>query len=417
MARVRLTRSPPSKRGWPRWRPPLEAMDAPVSAESPRAGLRNWVHLTLDASHAAGAAGATVEAGLIALIAANTIAVTVESVPAYRARFGGYFDAFEIVSLIIFTVEYLARLWAAPEDPRFTRSAIPGRLRYAVQPLMIIDFFAIAPSIVALFVPFVDLRILRLFRLLRLLKIARYSPALTTFANVIAAERRALVGTLVLLLCVMSFAAEAMHFIEGEVQPALFGTLPDSMWWAITTLTTVGYGDAVPVTALGKFAAAITMIIGLGLYALPIGIVATGFINEIHRRDFVVTWSMLSRMPLFRDLDVNTMGDILNALHSQSVAAEVPIAHAGETPRAMYFIVSGEAESHHPELGSKRLGPGDFFGEAELLRHEPHKSSVKARTHARLLVLPAEEFNTLLRMHPKLRERVEMHAARAHPKS
>lgn len=377
-----------------------------------RSRLRHRTYLILDASHVAGPAGTLVESVLIGLIIANAIAVTVESVPAYRLQYAFWFDAFEIVSLAVFTVEYLARLWAATEDPRYARSALRGRLRYAVQPLMVVDFLAIAPSIAAFFVPFFDLRILRLFRLLRLLKIARYSPALTTFANVIAAERRALIGTLVLLLCVMSFAAEAMHLIEGDVQPQLFGTLPDSMWWAIATLTTVGYGDAVPITALGKFAASVTMIIGLGLYALPIGIVATGFINEIHRRDFVVTWSMLSRLPLFQDLDIDAMGDVLNALRSQSVAADAPIAHAGESPRAMYFIVSGEAEAHHPETGARRLGPGDFFGESELLHRAPHEASVRARTNARLLVLPAEDFNALMRKYPKLRERVEGHARR-----
>src|SRR5262249_45303538 len=162
----------------------------------------------------------------------------------------------EAISVTFFTIEYGLRLWSVPEDPRYARSPpMRARLGYALQPLMLIDLLAIAPAFIAFLIPGLDLRMLRLFRLLRLLKIARYAPALATFAHVIVSERRALMGTLLLLLCVMCFSAEAMYLAEGAVQPKLFGTIPDAMWWAIATLTTVGYGDAVPQTALGKIIA------------------------------------------------------------------------------------------------------------------------------------------------------------------
>jgi voltage-gated potassium channel len=162
---------------------------------------------------------------------------------------------------------------------------------------------------------------------------------------------------------------------------------------------------------LGKLIAGVTMILGLGLFALPVGIVATGFVNEIRRRDFVVTWSMLSRMPIFEGFDVDVIGDVMNALKSQVVGAQSPIANAGHPPDAMYFIVSGEAESDHPEDGVRRLGPGDFFGETELLHAKPHRANVRARTHTQLLVLTAEDFRTLLHKHAPLKERIEKHAA------
>ena len=275
-------------------------MTEATSAPPVRTGLRRRVYFILDAAHAAGPLGLAYEAALIALIIANVFAVVLESVPSIRSQWQGAFDGFEAVSVVLFSLEYLARLWSAPEDPRFAGSTVLGRLRYALQPLMLVDFLAIAPSYIAFFVPFVDLRMLRLFRLLRLLKIARYSPALATFAHVIVSERRALIGTLLLLLCVMCFSAEAMYLAEGRVQPRLFGTIPDAMWWAITTLTTVGYGDAIPVTPLGKLIAGTTMILGLGLFALPVGIVATGFVNEIRRRDFIVTWQLVAAIGRLR---------------------------------------------------------------------------------------------------------------------
>ncbi|MBU6298891.1 MAG: ion transporter, partial [Alphaproteobacteria bacterium] len=252
--------------------------------------MRRRVYLVLEGGQAGGWSGAIVEVGLIVLILLNVIAYTLQSVPQIEQPYWFDFDVFEVISVAIFSVEYGLRLWAAVEDPIVSElGAGRGRLRAASRPLMVIDFFAIAPAYVSAFMPFIDLRFLRLIRLLRLLKIARYSPALSTLAQVIVNERRALFGTLLLLLCATVFAAASMHVVEGAVQPENFGSIPDSMWWAITTLTTVGYGDVVPHTALGRMVAGLTMVTGVGLLALPVGIVATGFIDTIHRRDFVVT--------------------------------------------------------------------------------------------------------------------------------
>src|SRR6201999_220882 len=169
----------------------------------------------------------------------------------------------ETVSVVIFTFEYIARLWTAPEDPTCQGGRWGSRISFALRPMMIIDFLSIAPAYIAIFIPFVDLRFLRLIRLLRLLKIARYSPALSTLAQVLAEERRALYGTVLLLLCAMVFAAAAMHVVEGADPKAneAFHTMPGAMYWAITTLTTVGYGDVTPTTGLGRFIAGVTMIV------------------------------------------------------------------------------------------------------------------------------------------------------------
>src|SRR6185312_3262195 len=290
------------------------------------------------------ALGQAVEVVLVFLILANVAAYTLESMPEIGERFATFFLCLERVSVIIFTIEYLTRIWTAPEDPSAVRGRYVGRVAYALRPMMVIDLLSFAPAYVALFIPFVDLRFLRLVRLLRLLKIARYSPALTTLGQVLREERRALYGTLLLLLCAMVFAAATMHVIEGgdPNANAAFKTMPGSMYWAITTLTTVGYGDVAPVTGLGRLVAGLTMIMGLGLFALPVAILSTGFVNSIHRRDFVVTFGMLSRVPLFKDLDAQIIGELMVMLHARVASPGNVISAAGSRADAMYFVISGE---------------------------------------------------------------------------
>ncbi len=284
--------------------------------------LRRRAYLALEGGRLGGPLGAIVEGTLIALIVLNVAAYTMQSVPSFETAHQHSVAIFEFVSIVVFALEYLLRIWTAVEDPMAgERGPLLGRLYYATRTMMVIDFLAVAPGIVALFVPFADLRVLRLFRLLRLLKIARYSPALSALSRVLVEERRALYGSLLLFLCAMLLFAAAMHAVEGDVQPAVFGTIPGAMWWAVSTLTTVGYGDAIPHTALGRFLAGIAMIVGLGLAALPVGIVATGFANSIHRRDFVVTFGMLARVPLFQGFDASTVSEIMNLLRAYTAGA------------------------------------------------------------------------------------------------
>ncbi len=379
----------------------------------PRESFRRRVFVALEGSHAGGWAGAAIEATLVALIVTNVIAYTLQSVPSIEHRFARDLTAFEFISVAIFTIEYALRMWTAPEDPLVPRGGpLKGRFLYALNPMMVIDFLAIAPAYVALFIPFLDLRVLRLVRLLRLLKIARYSPALSTLGYVVKQERRALVGTLLLLLCATVFAAATMHAVEGSVQPKAFGTIPDAMWWAIATLTTVGYGDVVPITALGRIVAAFTMILGLGLFALPVGIVATGFVSTIHRRDFVVTFGMLSRVPLFKDFEPQVLAEIMDLLRAQLVPPGTIVSASGEPAAAMYFVVSGEVEV---ELSNRALhfGSGDFFGELALLRKTMRSATVVSLSQSRLLTLSAEDFAHILHAHPGLDKKVKRAARRA----
>ncbi len=336
-----------------------------------------------------------VDNGLCLLIVVSVVAIALESVAALGAAYAGLFQAIEILSLTVFTLEYAARLWVCTEHAPFGRqSPAAVRLNFARTPTMIIDLLAIAP---ALLLPFVgpELLMLRLFRLIRLLKLARFSPALTTLGRVLYLERRALVAAIMVMLALIMFAASGMHLIERHVQPDEFGSIPAAMWWAMATLTTVGYGDVTPVTPLGRLFAGLVSLLGIGMYALPIAIIASGFTNEVHRRDFVVTWGMVARVPLFAKLDARSIAKIAGLLHSQEVPAGYTVQRRGDSADCMYFIASGEVDIAVPK-GHVTLDAGDFFGEISLVYRTTREATVVARTDCRLMVLEADDFHRLM---------------------
>jgi voltage-gated potassium channel len=197
-----------------------------------------------------------------------------------------------------------------------------------------------------------------------------------------------------------------MHLAEGRAQPDKFGTIPDAMWWAIVTLGTIGYGDVVPITAVGKLIAGATIFLGLIMVALPVGIIASGFAEEVHRRDFVVTWGMVARVPLFSELDAGEIGDIMRLLRAQQVEPGGLIARRGDVADSMYFVAEGEVEIELPHE-RVRLGVGHFFGEIAVLRRARRSANVTAVSRTSLLVLDAHEFHALMDRDPRLSKRVQ----------
>src|SRR5688572_2368201 len=189
---------------------------------------------------------------LATLIVLNVVAVILESMDSVRSRYGAALDAFEAVSVAVFTAEYALRLWSCTADIRFAKS-VTGRVRYAVQPLSIIDLVSILPAYLP-GDPFLDLRMmraLRLVRMMRALKIARYSRSLQAFGNVFKSHAADLGLIVVFLLLMLVVSASLMYFIEHAAQPTVFSSIPAAMWWSVVTLTTVGYGDIFPVTPGG----------------------------------------------------------------------------------------------------------------------------------------------------------------------
>src|SRR5262245_59060355 len=340
---------------------------------------------------------------IVVLIVTNLIAMTLDSVPALQAQYGPLFLSIELLSLIAFTVEYALRVWVAAEHYRHS-SERKARWKFVTSPLGVIDLLAVLPFWFALVLP-ADLRVLLVFRMVRFLKLARYSPAMRSLLDALYNERRALFGCFVILLGATLVAASIMHVIERHAQPDKFGTIPDAMWWAIVTLGTIGYGDVVPVTALGRIVASITIFVGLIMVALPIGIVATAFAEEIHRRDFVVTWGMVARVPLFAELEATEIADIMRLLHAQQVEVGDVITRRGELAHSMYFIADGEVEI---ELKQERvrLGAGHFFGEIAALRRTRRSATVTAVRRTSLLVLDAHDLRVLMDRDPRIAEHI-----------
>jgi voltage-gated potassium channel len=370
--------------------------------------LRRRVYQVLEQGPVGDRTSKTVDRFLVVLILVNLIAVTLESIPQYEARYGGIFAAIELFSLVVFTVEYGLRLWSAVEHgPHLHLSARRARLKYALSPAGIIDLIAVLPFWFAMIIPG-DLRVVLVFRMVRFFKFARYSPAMRSLLDVLYNERRALFGCLVIALGTALVAASLMHLAEASVQPAKLGTIPEAFWWAIVTIGTIGYGDVVPVTALGKLIATGTIFAGLVLMALPVGIIATAFAEQIRRRDFIVTWGMISRVPLFAELDAAEISDIMELLRAQVVEAGEVIMRAGDAARLMYFIAAGEVEI---ELKGKkehvRLGVGQFFGEVALLRRTRRTATVTAVTRTNLLGLDAHDLHALMQRDRRIAERIK----------
>lgn len=253
----------------------------PCSTNKKMIEMRKRVYKLLSVSKTTGDLSWYVDAFIITLILLNVVAVILVSMEPIWIKFRKYFLLFEYFSVLVFTIEYLLRLWTANLNPTYKKPVI-GNIKYALTPLAIIDLLAVLPF----YLPFfgVDLRLLRflrVFRVFRLLKLARYMAALDLINRVISKKKEELVVSFILTGFLLIVASTFMYYVENNAQPEKFSSIPETMWWGIITVTTVGYGDVYPITPLGRFLVSIIAIIGIGLVALPTGILAAGFSNEL----------------------------------------------------------------------------------------------------------------------------------------
>lgn len=246
--------------------------------------LRNNIFHALEIAQEANWLSRVIDIFLITLISASVIAVILESIPNFEARYGRALSLFEVITVAIFTVEYLLRLWCSIErESAANKTAFQARVHYVFSFHAIIDLLAILPFYLLLFGAFgsVDMRFLRAVRLLRVLKLTRYSAALNMVFIVFRENGRALAAAFLILVTVMLLAASGMYYFERQSQPEDFGSIPAAMWWAFATLTTVGYGDVTPITVGGKIFGAMITVVGIGMVALPTSILATGYSQQL----------------------------------------------------------------------------------------------------------------------------------------
>lgn len=337
---------------------------------------------------------------LVILILANVAGTIAQTDPNIEQSYGEDLQLFDRLCVVVFLIEYLARLWVAPEHPLLQKlGPARARLRFAATPMMVIDALAFVPLLLELLFP--GIAYVRLTRLVRFLKLARYSPALATIGRVLAAERRALLACVIILGGVMMAAAAAMHVVEGALQPDRLGDMSKAMWWSAAMLAKIGGGELTPLTATGRIIAAITVMLGIFCFALPVAIIGRGFYEEIRRRDFVVTFAMVAHVPLFRRLDAAAISDLVSILRARTVPAGTVIIRKGEVGDAMYFIASGTVQVEAPS-GTVRLEEGDFFGEMALLTRERRTATVTAVKSTDLLVLDCDDFHRLIDHNPEI---------------
>lgn len=244
-------------------------------------GLRVRLYRALDVSHSRRLSALNI--ALIVLILLSVIVAVLDTEDAIARPMASLFMALDVLFLMFFGAEYLVRLWTAPENPKYAHP-LWGRLRWVVSPAAVIDLLALAPALIfAGATPAYLFRLFRLLRILRLAKLGRFSRAWSLMAEAVASRRSELLLTLGAAGIVMLVSACLLYLIEGGSQPDKFGSIPRALWWAVITMTTIGYGDVFPVTPLGKMVAALTAVAGIGLIAAPTGILAAAFSDAAQR--------------------------------------------------------------------------------------------------------------------------------------
>jgi voltage-gated potassium channel len=338
----------------------------------------------------------------LAVLAIGFAAMTAYTVPDLAKVAGGWLDVCLWCCLAYFTVEGIVRYRAASQA---------GDARsYLLSPSGIVDLLAIFPVPLALAFgagPATSW----LFASLWVLKLAQNSSGFALLSRVFLLEAKPLAGVLALFLIILVLSSAAMHVIERDEQPGTFGTLPGALWWAVVTLTTTGYGDAIPHTPLGHLVGSVVMISGIATFGLWTGILATGFAAESRRRNFIQTWDLVSKVPFFQTLDPSAIAEITHMLRRLEVPEQTAVIRRGKIGDCMYFIAGGEVQVDVKPV-PVRLAAGSFFGELALLGDSTRTANVSTTRPSTLLILDLADFRTLTAHHPELARAIDAEAKR-----
>jgi voltage-gated potassium channel len=346
------------------------------------------------------------------VLALGLAAVVLGTEPSIAPRHGSLLLAISYAVLGLFALEYWVRLVYAPALLRAREELSPAMLRliWVVSVGGIADLLAWLPFLIALVMaphPF-DAQI---YGALWILKLGRLAPRIGLLGRVVRHARQPLLAVFSAFLTILLIAATLGYLLERTQQPQTFGSIPKSLWWAITTLTTTGYGDAVPVTTFGRIMGGAVMVCGIFLFALWAGILATEFAQEMRRQDFLRTWDLVAKVPYFKGASAAAIAEVVRLLKPAEAAAGAVVMRRGDPGDAMYFLVEGEVEIQiRPE--PVILGPGSFFGEMALLTGAPRTATVVARRRCILLLLDIVHFRELAATRPELLSAISEEAER-----
>lgn len=321
------------------------------------------------------------------------------TVPRIEAGHGPILTAVSLATALFFALQFARRLGRATK-----------RLAWALSGGALIDLLAAGPVPLALLFG-APPQTARLFGVFWALKLVRFDTAFELLLRVLRNERRPLASVTTAFVVFVLFAATGAFLAERDAQPMAFASIPDALWWAVATVTTTGYGDKVPASLAGRMLGGMVMVGGIGLFALWAGILASGFSQELRRRDFLESWEHVARLPLFRDLGAASIAAVARILKVETFARDAVVVRQGQPGDSMYFIAEGAVEVKTGG-GLVRLGTGQFFGEMALLSGAPRNATVVASGPARLLRLDVVEFRGLAADQPELLKAIEAESAR-----
>lgn len=367
------------------------------------AEVKRAIHDVLEINPGTGTLGKAAQAAIIGAILLVIAVVLVDSDHGVHTTLGDALDWIVFSVLLVFAVELAVRVWLFDAGGRRrSRFVHPvwGRVRYLASlgnSLDLLALVALLPGVEN------ELAVLRTFRLMRALRFTPYGAAVESLEAVLYTERRALIGVCTMLMLMLVVASTLVFVAERDAQPDAFASIPHAMWWGLATLTTVGYGDIAPITAVGRLMGGFVTIIGVGMFALPAAILASGYTREFRRLGFVETWDLVAEVPLFSGLPAARIADLAAMLKPRVARAGEIIVRKGEHADCMYFVVSGALEVElKPE--PVVLHGGDFFGEIALIDHGTRVATIAAIEESRLLVLDALDLARFLDSNPELRE-------------
>ncbi|AFK01630.1 Ion transport protein [Emticicia oligotrophica DSM 17448] len=221
---------------------------------------------------------------LTVIISLNAVAIIIDTVPSIHKKYHSLLVDFEVFSVVVFTIEYILRLWSCVDDPHFSHP-VKGRIKFIFSAWGLVDLLSILPFYASFFLTDLGfIRILRLLRMLRLFRVSKYFHALKIIQKVIKEKQEELILSFVFIIFVLIISSSTLYYFEHETQPRKFSSIPETMWWCVNAMTTVGDADYRPITPIGKIIGGIISILGVALFALPTGILASGFAEQIRRQ-------------------------------------------------------------------------------------------------------------------------------------